>query len=151
MRNIFKATLLPLLLICALRMNAQDVHLQNYQYIWGLYDAQGNKLTNDELQELSVYGFDYERYKTVNKQYITSFICLNAGALVMSAGCYIDRKGDHPITFGIMMASGFAVALSSHIINIKAGKELSRMIDNLNSNSVNVGFTPSGFGLSYSF
>ena len=132
-------------------MSAQDVPCQYYQYNWGLCDGQGNKLTNDELQSLFVYGFDYERYKTVDKQYKTSFICLNAGALVMSAGCFIDRKGDHPITFGIMMASGFAIALSSHIINVKAGKELSSIMENLNSNSVNVGFTPSGFGLSYSF
>ena len=109
----------------------------------------GKELTVEEMEELSVYGFDYERFKKVSRRNSVSFICSQAGGLMLGIGGYIYYRKSEQIGLPLCLVSA-AISLGGFIYVNKTQKEMSEMITVLKQSS-RPGFSFSGTGVMYRF
>lgn len=107
-----------------------------------------HKMTQDQIRGLIPYGFDYERYKVLYKKSRICSAFFWGGQGVMVAGFFARTKDDY---LGRMVYVAGSIATAMGLI---IGDRINGKIDGLveaMQDSPHLGFTPSGFGLYYTF
>lgn len=141
----------------AISASAQDFIINGSHYTPALdlfaarlYNEDDVKLSDNEIEGLEQYGFDYKKWSDIKRNWMVSNYTIASGTLVLASGSYIRYHLEKPyLGLGLQLA-GWGIIFSSQYFQYKIGKKLSNWVDSYNANTA-LGFTPNGFGLTYKF
>lgn len=115
-----------------------------------LYNEDGEKLNEEQIKDLSSFGFDYQRYNHLKQWRTVSIVSYWTGGVLIAAGGFIGRTGEKATEFFSLSLAGSALAVFGVLKKNQCERQILNIVKGL-SDSTQLSFSPSGVGLVYYF
>lgn len=138
---------------------AQVVPAEVYSGYGSIRDKYGNKLSTEQLQELTQYGFDLARYERLHKKYVIEAVFPFVGLGMIGVGAYLPetKKSAQKALYstgGVVLGTScllcfihdLAIEKMTYNLRTSAGKN-----DGAKELSFRIGGTDSGIGVAFVF
>ena len=139
-----------LLFSIAPKLSAQIIPGKIIVYGASLYNEDGEKLNEEQIKDLSSFGFDYQKYTQLKKLRTVSIVSYYIGGVLIGAGGFIGRKGDKATEFFSLSLAGSALGIFGILKQSQCEKQIVKMVEDM-SDSPKLSLSTSGLGLVYYF